>query len=140
MKISINDANKYDFKLIHLRGIEIKDKKSYIRNFGRAMAAPGDWTDPTYFGENWDSLDEYIRDLEWIPANGYIILYEDIQEFAEREHAQFEKALEILKRTVSFWETFKLPMFIFLAGKGKLMHELEFPKLSLTIQNEARRT
>jgi len=43
---------------------------------------------PSYFGYNWDALDECITDLEWMPGRGYVLLIkhadqllsEDVQE------------------------------------------------------------
>ena len=32
---------------------------------------------PDYFGKNWDALDECLRDLEWIPAKGYVLIIRD---------------------------------------------------------------
>jgi hypothetical protein len=28
---------------------------------------------PDYYGDNWDALDECLRDLEWLPAPGYAL-------------------------------------------------------------------
>ena len=28
---------------------------------------------PDYFGKNWDALDECLRDLDWLPAAGYVL-------------------------------------------------------------------
>jgi len=29
---------------------------------------------PTYYGKNWDAVDECLRDLDWLPATGYVLL------------------------------------------------------------------
>ncbi len=35
------------------------------------------WQFPPYFGENWDAADECINDLEWLPADHYVITVTD---------------------------------------------------------------
>ena len=29
---------------------------------------------PSYFGRNWDAVDECLRDLSWLPAEGYVLV------------------------------------------------------------------
>jgi len=29
---------------------------------------------PAYFGGNWDALEECLRDMTWLPANGYLLI------------------------------------------------------------------
>ena len=29
---------------------------------------------PDYFGRNWDAVDECLRDLSWLPADGYVLV------------------------------------------------------------------
>lgn len=29
---------------------------------------------PDYFGNNWDAMDECLSDMEWLPADGYVLL------------------------------------------------------------------
>ena len=29
---------------------------------------------PDYFGHNWDALDECLSDLDWLPAEGYLLI------------------------------------------------------------------
>jgi len=35
------------------------------------------WQFPPYFGENWNALDECLADLEWLPAEAYVLLITD---------------------------------------------------------------
>src|ERR1051326_1670912 len=31
---------------------------------------------PSYFGENWNALDECLNDLEWLPGDAYVLVFE----------------------------------------------------------------
>ena len=35
---------------------------------------------PDYFGHNWDALDECLSDMEWLPAEGYLLVLRDAAE------------------------------------------------------------
>lgn len=32
---------------------------------------------PDYFGSNWDALDECLGDMDWLPADGYLLVLRD---------------------------------------------------------------
>lgn len=32
---------------------------------------------PDYFGSNWDALDECLSDMDWLPADGYLLVLRD---------------------------------------------------------------
>lgn len=32
---------------------------------------------PDYFGSNWDALDECLRDMDWLSADGYLLILRD---------------------------------------------------------------
>jgi len=62
---------------------------------GRAIATQRDVFDavsdaflfPDYFGFNWDSLEECLRDLEWVPAKGYVLRVRGSTELWQRSSA-----------------------------------------------------
>ena len=43
---------------------------------------------PASFGYNWDALADCLRDLRWIPAWGYVMLFEHIDELRHRLFGQ----------------------------------------------------
>ncbi|MBI3327336.1 MAG: barstar family protein [Nitrospinae bacterium] len=34
---------------------------------------------PNYFGNNWDALDECLRDMDWLPSKGYVLFVRDAE-------------------------------------------------------------
>lgn len=49
---------------------EIGDDRDLLDAVGDALSFPG------YFGRNWDALDECLRDLDWLPAEGWVLVVE----------------------------------------------------------------
>ena len=58
---------------------------------------------PGYFGWNWDALSDCLEDLNWLPADGYLIVVENaprlLSKSAEDQHTLFR----ILSRAVHHW-------------------------------------
>ena len=106
-------AEQHNFKLIHIDGTEISNKKIFLQKFAELANFP------EYFGHNWDAFWECIVDLEWLPASGYIILYENPEIFIASEFSEWKTALDILLKAVDFWKSMEVPFYVFLKGKIK---------------------
>lgn len=61
---------------------------------------------PSYFGFNWDALDECVADLEWLPANGYMIILSHAMEILPNNERDFRFLVEALKHAA---EDFRSP-------------------------------
>lgn len=65
---------------------------------------------PDYFGRNWDSLEECIRDLTWLPDGDVILSHQDVP--LSEDKALLSAYLTILKGAVQKWSR---------AGKRRLL-------------------
>jgi len=54
--------------LLELDGAMMKDLEGLYRQITTVLKFPD------YFGENFNALDDCITDLEWLPANGYLLV------------------------------------------------------------------
>lgn len=72
---------------------------------------------PDWFGGNWDALADCLRDLEWLPAKGYLLLFEHADAWRDAAPDEFKLLLEILdeaardwsSRDVALWSLFPVP-------------------------------
>ena len=70
---------------------------------------------PTGSGRNWDALSDQLRDLEWLPAPGYALLFEDAADLREADADSFNTLLEILQEAATEWSGRDIPFWAFLA-------------------------
>jgi RNAse (barnase) inhibitor barstar len=67
------------------------------------------------FGHNWDALGDCLRDLGWMPAWGYVLLFEHTDELRQVAEADFNILLGILDDAATFGSEHEKPWFAFLA-------------------------
>jgi len=60
-------------KIFTLDSSGVRNKKSFLSQISIAMEFP------EYFGNNWDALEECLRDLTWAPASGYVLIIRNAQ-------------------------------------------------------------
>ena len=70
---------------------------------------------PATFGHNWDALADCLRDLRWMPAWGYVLLFEHADELRQAAEADFNSLLGILDDAATFGNDNDMPWFAFLA-------------------------
>jgi hypothetical protein len=113
------EAGQYAF--LYIDGAPVVDKASFFESASTALQLPA------YFGHNWDAFEESIRDLSWLRAPGYLLLYDYSIYFSKRQPDQFQILLDILAGAAAFWQSRQVPFYALLRQTGLLPRKL--PKL-----------
>jgi hypothetical protein len=70
---------------------------------------------PATVGDNWDALADCLRDLRWMPAWGYVLLFDHADDLRRAAEADFNILLGILDDAATFASDNDMPWFAFLA-------------------------
>ncbi|MEU5790679.1 barstar family protein [Micromonospora purpureochromogenes] len=85
------------FVVARLDGTRMTDADHAFYEFSDALLFPG------YFGWNWDALSDCLRDLNWLPADGYLIVVENAPRLLSSSAEDQHKLFRILSRAVQYW-------------------------------------
>jgi len=80
---------------------------------------------PMSSGRNWDALSDSLRDLQWLPAAGYVLLFEGAGELHQFNEADFDTLISILDEANAHWTARDIPFWSFLALRDKDFAQLE---------------
>jgi hypothetical protein len=105
-------VEQHGWKFFFVDGRSITDKSSFLASVEVALRFP------SYFGHNWDALEECLTDLYWAPAPGYVLLYDHAGRFAAAQPGQWAIARDILTSAVAYWSQRATPMYVLLRGAG----------------------
>src|ERR1700761_2097058 len=96
-KLNYEKANEFAVRVV--RGNKMKSLDDLFDEFSAAFQFP------SYFGENWDALDECLSDLEWLATTaGYILLVANASEVLGKENpGQFCIFAKVLFRASKEW-------------------------------------
>ena len=111
-------AEEHGWRFFHVDGSQVEDKRSFIRTAGEAMDFPA------YSGQNWDAFEESIRDLTWAPAPGYLVLFDEPDQFAAHDPEQWEIAKSILENAVDTWRANGVPMVVLFRKAGRALPDV----------------
>jgi RNAse (barnase) inhibitor barstar len=70
---------------------------------------------PADFGRNWDALADSMRDLSWLKAPGFILLFDHADAMQQANEDDFDTLLDILEEAVDYWQEAGSPFFVFFA-------------------------
>ncbi|HEY5971917.1 MAG TPA: barstar family protein [Pseudoxanthomonas sp.] len=80
---------------------------------------------PTSAGRNWDALSDSLRDLQWMPADGYVLLFEGAGNMHHVDEEDFNTLISVLDEANVEWAARGVPFWAFLALREKDFAELE---------------
>ena len=72
---------------------------------------------PWWFGQNWDALADCLGDLEWLPADGYLLLLDDPSELRSAAPDDYAVAVEIFTDAAGEWRERRIPFWVFISGQ-----------------------
>ena len=104
----------------YLDGSTIKNKADFLTAAGAAFNFP------RYFGQNWDAFEECIQDFNWSSAKGYVLLYDQVSNFAYKQPAEWRTARAILELATAYWRAEKTPMYILLRDENSVLLDIEW--------------
>lgn len=100
---------------LRLARVELADcdgKAELLRRIAAALEFPSG------FGHNWDALSDSLRDLDWLPATGHVLLFEHAEHLRDRAEDDYDVLLDILDDAAAAWALRDTPFFAFLALAG----------------------
>ena len=80
---------------------------------------------PSTFGRNWDALSDGLRDLSWLSAPGYTLLFENGGDLQQADSDDFDTLLEVLEETAQDWCERETPFWSFLALPESVFDEID---------------
>jgi hypothetical protein len=86
-------------------------KEGFLRVVAQALEFP------SYFGMNWDAFEECINDMEWHPADGYVIVLQALEAFSRNAPGDFKLANSIFKTAAKDWKTKRKPFYVIMDEK-----------------------
>lgn len=85
------------FVVARLDGTRMAEADQVFYDFSDALLFP------SYFGWNWDALSDCLRDLHWLPADGYLVIVDNaarlLRDSTQDQHTLFR----ILAHAVHHW-------------------------------------
>jgi Barstar (barnase inhibitor) len=91
------------------------DKDALMERVARALEFP------SWFGGNWDALEDCLTDLSWSKADGHVLLLEGAAELPADERGIL---VDILAAAAAWWIDRKRPFFAVFLGSSLALPEL----------------
>ena len=103
-KAAIN--NGLDYVYIDLK--RVSNKESLLKAVARALHFP------SYFGMNWDALNDCLKDMSWKPAAGYVVVLDNFRSVSEHLNTEVQIVRSIFESSAEYWREKKAPFYIIL--------------------------
>ncbi|HEV7822114.1 MAG TPA: barstar family protein [Burkholderiales bacterium] len=105
MRRALQDT-RHAWLKVNLQGVH--DKAGFL------AACASDLDFPAHFGGNWDAFADALNDFSWMPADAYVLVFEQTDEFALEAPDDYATALEILRAAADAWRARNRPFVVVL--------------------------
>ncbi len=102
-------ARELGFRCVELDLAGCHDKPALMRAFAEAFEFP-DW-----FGHNWDALADCLGDLDWLPAEGYVLGLQNAHTLRSTDPADYATLVAVLEGACEEWRERGRPFWAFIA-------------------------
>jgi RNAse (barnase) inhibitor barstar len=99
----------------------VRTKSQFLGLLGRTLSFP------SWYGRNWDALEDCLTDSSWMPDAGLLIRVEGFQGYAQADPDGFSILLDIFKTSAEYWREERLSFWVLFTGAPAA--ELELPVL-----------
>ena len=89
-----------------------RDKQALLLRIGTMLDLPAGW------GRNWDALMDALRDLEWLPAPGYALLFDTAGQLQAQRPHELGTLVGVLQEASAWWAESGVPFWAFIAIDG----------------------
>lgn len=104
-----DDARQSDAMVCRIDLDGCADKDDLLQRFAEAFDFPAS------FGRNWDALEDSLADLSWLPAPGYLLLLDHIDDLRDSDEADCDTLFQILDENSRTWADNGIAFFSFIA-------------------------
>ena len=82
-----------------INGRRTRTKRGLLSEFARALDFPAN------SGHNWDAFEELLADLEWLPAEGYLLMVTDADELLADDPEDYPTFVAVTTQVAEEWAT-----------------------------------
>jgi hypothetical protein len=68
INVALDELANTELKILRVGVEDVGNERALLACIAEAMRFPD------YFGGNWDAFDECLRDMEWLPSKGYVLV------------------------------------------------------------------
>ena len=94
------------------------DRSTAMQRIAKALDIPGAW------GDNWDALAFCLRDFAWLPAPGYVFLFDHAEDLRAGARKDFKHLLDIFDEAGFSWAERAVPFWAFFAMSEEAFEEM----------------
>jgi RNAse (barnase) inhibitor barstar len=98
-----------------------RTKSQFLGLLGRTLSFP------SWFGRNWDALEDCLTDASWMPEQGLVVRVEGFESYAQADPDGFSILLDIFKTSAEYWRGEGRAFWVLFVGAPAA--DLELPVL-----------